>query len=76
MKKETKHTFKVSNLNKLTPVLWRRLGNSFLVFASGFPMAIGQFTIDPSLEKNLCAAVGITALATKAITSFFAEEKK
>ncbi len=69
-----KVTFKAENINKPTPRFWRKFGNSFLVFATGFPMAIGQFVIDPSLEKNLCAVVGITALAVKAITTFFAEK--
>jgi hypothetical protein len=73
---ETKTTtFGISSFNKLTPVLYRRIGNSFLVFATGFPMALGQFVIDPTLEKNLCAVIGLTALSVKAITTFFAEVK-
>ncbi|MFA8451755.1 MAG: hypothetical protein ACEPOW_13760 [Bacteroidales bacterium] len=70
-----KVTFKTENVNKPTPKFWRKFGNAFLVFATGFPMAISQFVIDPTLEDNLCAVVSVIALAIKATTTFFAEER-
>ena len=69
-------TFNLGNVNKETPLFWRRLGNSVLVMAAGAPMVINQFTLSPEWKDNLIGVIGVVGLVAKGLTTLFAKENK
>ena len=68
-----KTTFNIKNLNKETPLFWRRLGNAVLAMSAGAPMVINQFTFSPEWKDNLIGVVGLVGLLAKGLTTLFAK---
>lgn len=73
---EKKVTFKASNFSKVTPKIWKRIGNTAIYSLPLLQTAIMGSPMGGDAKQWVGFGVTVLLVAAKGLTKFFTEETK